>query len=406
MTASDRNLPARTARRIWDVARDGRFEGSDPYDGLRSRLLSPLTGSRRLRLAIIQIVKNCPFDPRRMLGIGPGLNPKTLALFRAGAADFPSLPAVSTEGEWMDDALFSSASLPDGAPAFTADRSLTPGLARWIASPGRDLPCAFGWGYDFPWQGRAFFQPAYSPTVVITGFVTEALHRAGSPASEAASRGAAGFVKDCLKRHECPGGICFSYSPHDETRVYNASLFGARILARRGEDSSTVASAADFVVSRQRGDGSWVYGEASHWNWVDGFHTGYVLQLLEEISESLDTRRWDEVIEKGLAFYRSRLFLEDGTARFTADRTYPLDPHCFAQGIVTFLALERHMPDAVETSLSIMKRAVDTLWDDRRSGFVFRRGRLLSNRAIHMRWCQAWMFRALCALARRIGEPA
>lgn len=398
--------PALTALRIWEAARAKRFEGSDPYDGLRSRLLRPMMKSRRMRLAVIQAVKNCPFDPRSILGIGPGLNPKTLALFRSGAADLPSLPGVSTEGEWMDDALFGMASLPDGKPAFTKERIHSQGLAREIASPGRALPGAFGWGYDFPWQGRAFFLPAYSPTVVTTGFVTEALLHAGSPAASAALSGAAGLVRDCLRRHEYPEGVCFSYSPADATRVYNASLFGARILARCGSDAPAAASAADFVVARQAEDGSWAYGEASHWRWVDSFHTGYVLQLLEELSAALGTRRWDEAIGRGLAFYRSRLFLSDGTARYASDRTRPLDPHCFAQGIVTFLALERHAPDAVEMSLSIARRAMETLWDDRRSGFVFRRGRLFSNRTIHMRWCQAWMFRALSALARRTGDQA
>ena len=46
------------------------------------------------------------------------------------------------------------------------------------------------------------------------------------------TRRAARFVAERLHRHEDADGICFSYSPTDRTRVYNASLFGAKILAR------------------------------------------------------------------------------------------------------------------------------------------------------------------------------
>jgi hypothetical protein len=31
------------------------------------------------------------------------------------------------------------------------------------------------WGYNFDWQARAFFQPRYTPTVVATTFIANAL---------------------------------------------------------------------------------------------------------------------------------------------------------------------------------------------------------------------------------------
>ena len=34
------------------------------------------------------------------------------------------------------------------------------------------------WGYNFDWQARAFFQPKFTPTVVATTFIAEALFKA------------------------------------------------------------------------------------------------------------------------------------------------------------------------------------------------------------------------------------
>jgi len=51
----------RIAHRVWENLAATRFAGTDPYDGLNSRLLAPaLRHSRLLRLAVIQGVKRSP----------------------------------------------------------------------------------------------------------------------------------------------------------------------------------------------------------------------------------------------------------------------------------------------------------------------------------------------------------
>jgi hypothetical protein len=200
-------------------------------------------------------------------------------------------------------------------------------------------------------------------------------------------------------------GICFSYSPRDRTRVYNASLFAAKILALAAngdtphseEWRSAAFKAVEYVVSRQRDDGAWVYGEVDQWNWVDNFHTGFLLETLDELARLLSVDWWDESLNRGLSYYRQRLFLEDGTARYSETGLYPLDPHAFAQGAVTFLKMQDRSPDAVEFARAIISSCIFHLWDERRGGFHFQKQRLYTIRTIHMRWSQAWMFRALCA---------
>ncbi|MDM7992364.1 MAG: hypothetical protein QUS11_03550 [Candidatus Fermentibacter sp.] len=394
MTGSDAR---RTALDILARERASGFSGPDPYDALSSRLLAPLVRRSRLfRLALTQAVKRCPFDPRRLLGISPGRNPKALSLFLSGLSDMPGDDPASAA--LLESLLLASASRPDGSP---------------VARPGSEgRPEAFtdgieaGWGYDFPWQGRAFFQPSGFPTVVCTSFVIDALSDARSESYGAALGCAVRFVQNSLERQECDEGICFSYSPRDGSRVYNASLFAAKLLSRGhaaglpGGLDERASRAADYVASRQSPDGSWAYGEAPHWHWVDGLHTGFVLETLIFLGGSLGSERWDGAIERGLRFYASELFGPDGTALYHPGRRYPVDPHTYAQGILTWLAAGRAGFDVEVDPAAIADRAVELLWDGRRKGFLLRRNRLDASRTIHTRWAQAWMFRALAALSR------
>ena len=74
------------------------------------------------------------------------------------------------------------------------------------------------------------------------------------------------FLSDLKRTVETDGRVCFSYSPLDNTRIFNASLFAAETLASVGaltgetEFCDLALRAARYVVRRQREDGSWAYG--------------------------------------------------------------------------------------------------------------------------------------------------
>ena len=89
------------------------------------------------------------------------------------------------------------------------------------------------------------------------------------------------------------------------------------------------------LLTHQRPDGSWPYGEQPGLQWVDGFHTGYVLEALLAC-ERAGVGDVGPALERGLAFYRDRLFLADGTAKYYVDDVFPVDAQCVAQGIQTF----------------------------------------------------------------------
>ncbi len=405
--------PESVAVRVWRDARGRGFRGHDPYDGLNAPRLAPLLDrSRLLRLVVIQGVKRSPWNLRPLLGVAPALNPKGLALFLRGAAELPALRAEAEAREQLADALVSLASRPDGTPVFPP-REVVPGRAGRLARGDLALGGPVGWGYPFPWQAVAFLQPPHYPTVVATSFVVDAFAAARHEAAAVVLEAAARFVEESLHCHRDDQGVCFSYSPRDRSRVYNASLFAARVLARAAgaggpaadRRAGLAAAAVDWVVSRQRADGAWLYGEAAHWNWIDGLHTGFVLETIGFVSEALGADRWDGAVERGLDWYRKNLFAPDGTALYHPGRAYPLDPHTFAQGALTFLALPYRTPDGAAFGRAIVERAIGSLWDDGRGVFVTRRGRLVTDRTPYLRWSQAWMFRALGALLALEAAP-
>jgi len=210
-------------------------------------------------------------------------------------------------------------------------------------------------------------------------------------------------VQTSLHHRKTKAGVCISYSPRDNTCVYNASLFGAKILARAAGRTpanaalwlETARRAANYVLAQQRADGSWYYGEAAHWHWIDNLHTGFVLQTLAFLSEACDQPAWQDNILHGLAYYRRHLIRPDGTAFYHPDRPYPLDSHTFAQAALTCLALRHLDPTLIDLARLIIDRAIVLLWNERRGGFRFQQHAHYRINTIHLRWSQAWMFRAI-----------
>ena len=105
------------------------------------------------------------------------------------------------------------------------------------------------------------------------------------------------------------------------------------------------------------------------------------------------SRASHEALDRGLAFYRRALFLDDGTPKYTTHSTFPIDIQCVAQGIQTFaLAGDPWALTVFRFALQRMRRPD--------GAFAFQRRRLWRNVATHVRWGQAPMLLALAHLLR------
>lgn len=358
-----------------------RFGGYDPYDALLSPLLRTMTArSMWSRIAATQALRRLPLNARPLLGIAPAANAKAAGLF---VASYVRLSAA--------------AGSDDTEPALSdVSRKLLD-----LASAGYSGAC---WGYNFPWQSRAFYLPAGTPTVVNTAFCAHGLLDAYECTREenllVTARSACDFVLRDLNRTETAHGTCFSYTPIDHTAVHNANALGASLLARvaaitgESELKETALASARHLLAHQKADGSWYYADTNFQSWIDSFHTGFVLDSLHTVIESLGFDEGREPLERGFRFFLDNFFEPDGSVRYYHNSLHPLDIHCPTQALVTLCRLWKvsPQPDLIRT---VLAHLLDK-WRAPEGYFYFRisrRGR--PNRIPYMRWGQAWAMYAM-----------
>ena len=190
------------------------FKGWDPYDGLNSKVFNSLLLNKVefFRLAWIQLFKRNPINLRSLLLVPKEHNPKGLGLFLTA---YCNLYKTEKKDEYLEKI------------KYLADKLIE------LQSSGHSGSC---WGYNFDWQSRAFFLPKGTPTIVATSFISYALLDAYDVTQDEKYLNTAisstNFIIKDLNRTEKKEGFIFSYSPYDNTRVYNASLLGSRLLAR------------------------------------------------------------------------------------------------------------------------------------------------------------------------------
>ena len=57
------------------------------------------------------------------------------------------------------------------------------------------------------------------------------------------------------------------------------------------------------LISHQKKDGSWGYSLANTGGWTDNYHTGYVLDCIDEYQKLAQDNSYSENIERGYSFY-------------------------------------------------------------------------------------------------------
>jgi hypothetical protein len=358
--------------------RNQAWQGYDPYDALNSPILRALGFEKKyVRIAFIQALKRLPFNIRSCLGIRKGYNPKGIGLFLWGYAKLYKLEKKSDHLKMVDFFL---------------------NLLEELKSPGYSGNC---WGYNFDWQSRAFYLPRFTPTVVNSAFIGHALidtyqYTKRDQALEMALS-IKDFILNDLNQTKEGASICFSYSPLDQARIHNANLLGGSFLIRiyKYINEEIVKKAAlsslAFGFRHQRTDGSWYYGAGPLQNWIDSFHTGFNLQSIMYFFDEDFGQEYRRGFEKGLAFYRENLFLEDGTPKYYHDRIYPLDIHSAAEAIIVFSRLGLDCRDLKQKSTTWM---IDHLQDEE-GFFYFQKHKWYVNRIPYIRWSQAWALHAL-----------
>lgn len=384
---------------LFSWCRQHNFAGHDPFDALNSRVFqsTPLAQSRNARFIWTQLVKRSPADVRGLARVPAERNAKGIALF--ALAQLANYRRVKTEEAAASAREFLSSLLA---------------MRIWGYSGA-------AWGYNFDWQSRNFFASRNTPTIVPTSFAARALIESARCSGDVGqdeqdfqdfqeknlkvARSVCDFIlKDLPRSVETEREVCFSYAPQSDTRIFNASLLAAEVLAsvgqltRETELLKLAERATRYVVNNQQPDGSWSYGTAPKQSWKDNFHTAYVLLSLKRILDvSPAKEEFQPALERGYRFWQSNFFLAEGWPKYYDDDPYPVDTHAAASAIVTFLECRDLDPDAARLAQNVANWTIDNLRDNR-GFFYYQKRRFYTVRKPYMRWTQAWMLYALSRL--------
>ena len=369
--------------RLSDWLEKNDYRGYDTFDGLNAKYLRPLTFETKfLRTVLQQGVRRFPVNVRPMLGIPKNRSTKGMGYLARG---FIRLQQATGDKSWGDK----------------AESAL-----QWLIeneSTGYSGAC---WGNHFDYQSRGFYLPKGVPTVVWTSLIGHAFldaydHFKRDNYLQVAASACEHISRD-LDRYPEGDSLCISYIPTGKNEIHNANTLGASLLARtysytQNESYRSLAQKAiQYTANHQRANGSWYYGEAPNVQWIDNFHTAYVLDCFKYYITATRDDRFQAKLDAGYEYWKNTFFLADGTPRYYDHKTLPIDIQCSSQAIDTLVFFNDRDPQSLSLALSVAKWTIENM-QDRTGYFYYRRySPRLVNKTPTLHWGQATM---LCALA-------
>lgn len=361
------------------------YKGWDPYDGLNCLIVrnSTLFYLPIFRLFWIQLFKRNPLNLRPLFLVPKGRNPKGVALFASG---FLILYKGTGNSMYLTEAKK---------------------LLEWLSENYSKGYTGFAWGYNFPWQSKNDFKKEFLPTIVTTSFVAMSFLDGYEVTKNEwylkVARSSANFMLKDLNIYKEREALAFSYGPEDFARVYNATALGAQLFARLYSFTKNkrfykyARKGMNFVTNKQNNDGSWYYGDANNQGWIDNFHTGYNLVALKKYLDYTEDSDVKESLYRGYKFFDSHFFHTNGMPNYYHNRLFPIDIHCSAQGIITYLEFQSYDSKAFKKATRIAEWAIEHMFS-KKGYFYFQKHRFYTIKIPYMRWSQAWMFYALSLL--------
>ena len=362
------------------------YRGYEPFDGLSS-WVRPLTCGNEFAGRILQqVVRQCPWNVRPLLGVGPKESTKGRGYMARG---YLTLYRTTGGQDYLDRALH---------------------CLEWLDRHKVKRFAHHSWSNHYDFVGRGGLYTKDDPIIVWTSLIghayVEAFEVTGREAFLAIAESACRWVLD-LPRERTDRGACLSYLADRQISVHNANMLGASLLARVARQTANhewlavARSAMEYSCSRQRSDGSWWYAEEPKFHWIDNFHSGYNLDSLWYYIDATRDEDFRPHLTRGLGFFKRHFIEESGRPKYYHARTYPVDIQCAAQAIDTLSLLAGLDPDCVELATRVAAWTVRNMQDT--SGhFYYRRYPFVRARTPMLHWGQATMFKALAHLAFRL----
>jgi len=195
-----------------------------------------------------------------------------------------------------------------------------------------------------------------------------------------------------------------SYTPFDKGGVINAAAYRSFLLTSASQvfsndDYFDVAEHnLNFVLENQNRDGSWCYAVDGVRDFVDHYHTCFVMKALAKIHALTGHAATLKALGKGIGYYLNNLFDADGLpkpfSRAPRLTVYKRELYDCAECINLCLLLRDRFPVLNKTLDKVVEHILEA-WVKRDGSFRSRRLHWGWDNVPMHRWGQAQMFRSL-----------
>ncbi|MGA8223975.1 MAG: hypothetical protein WB780_20165 [Candidatus Acidiferrales bacterium] len=280
----------------------------------------------------------------------------------------------------------------------------------------------YGWGYPFNWETRNGTMVAGTPLITSLPYAYEAFRQVyridGDPQWREIMKSIAEHALQDYQDYETSAtasSCTYKPGPENSSGVMNASAYRAFLLTMAATDFSeekyqkVAERNLNFVTESQNANGSWYYSTDGQRDFVDHFHTCFVLKALAKIEQLTGSAQCRKAIESGVSYYVSNLFDADGlpkpfskAPRLTVYRNELYD---YAECINVAVLLEGRFPELDRILTGVL---ADLLARWQKPDGSFRARKLLvgwDNVPMH-RWAQSQVFRSLSFFqSRKLKKP-
>jgi hypothetical protein len=270
----------------------------------------------------------------------------------------------------------------------------------------------YAWGYPFNWETRRGTLKEGTPMITSVPYVYEAFRQVyqldGNPQWLEIMRSIAQHALEDYQDFEVSPSAstcCYSPGPDNSSGVINASAYRAFLLTQAALDFSeqkyqkVAERNLNFVIEAQNPNGSWYYSIDNLRDFVDHFHTCFVLKALAKIEQLTNSASCRSAIERGVGYYVKNLFdandLPMPFSRAPRLTVYRRELYDYAECINLAVLLQGRFPE-LDRILSLVLTDLFERWQ--KSDGSFRARELLvgwDNVPMH-RWAQSQVFRSLC----------
>jgi rhamnogalacturonyl hydrolase YesR len=362
------------------------YKSYEPFDGLAS-FLRPLTfGNLFAERLLQQLVRQCPINLRPLLGVKPQESTKGRGYMAWG---YLNMFKITGNQQYKEKAV---------------------NCLEWLIENKAPGYSNYSWGNHFDFSSRGGKLPKLEPIIVWSSLIGQTFLDAYEILKDKRYLEIAISICDWildLPREQTDLGACLSYNAFEQSSIHNSNMLGAAMLARTAKFTNNDEAlkvgkeAMEYSCLRQLPDGAWYYGEASHYHWIDNFHTGYNLDSLKCYIENIDDKTFEENLRRGFRYFKENFFEENGRPKYYHNRAYPIDSQCISQAIDTLANFSEFDESSLELAIKVAKWTIENM-QDKDGYFYYRQYPLIKAKTPMLHWAQATTHKALTLLFSKI----